>query len=674
VFTDGWWREPQLWAVFPQRAWDNASVIAAFDFPAYEAMNVSVVSWFEGSPVAIDELHSRGYAVQGEDGMIHMFQPDRTNPDLFWDEGAGIFDFTMDDPAELAVATLVDPYGNPMYAEMFGFSDGVEYLQYSVPHPAWQEYMTEHMKNLIDAGVDGYLVDEWAYGTVDFPDFNSHTLQEFSRFLEEQFEPSALQALLEGVGVDDLASFDYAAVVREQLPARATALSMEDWSDLDVGSLPLYTLYRRFLALQNYEAAAAMIETGREYALQTTGKDIPFSANINTLASPDAFLFVPLLDMIDLEFIYVDFGYFRNGRGISALKLARFFDKPAVLRTSAAVEFDLIEWGAAGTVDLYGTMIADAVSSGGEFSVELGVGSIEQDIYALAPYYRFRSDNSDIFDVEPLDAQVAVLLLWENVVADPYRLTAYFGANSLLADSGMQFDTVFGAQEYLSRGEIPMYPAPDFPLDLETLRSYPVVVLPEMSDLIESHAATLMEYVDGGGVLVTYVVDEFGLEFQREDDPTVGVLLQMLRSGAENAAGGKVVRLDENLGRDYSNDPDPVLRQEWLNVMADLGLSPEVRYDAGPMVAAQVYAAEDQLVVHLVNYNWDIDTLTTTPVGEVAVEIVLPDGFDRAELTVSTHAPGQAAVELDVELSEVGIIVTIPELHIWSVISVVAGG
>ncbi len=102
--------------------------------------------------------------------------------------------------------------------------------------------------------------------------------------------------------------------------------------------------------------------------------------------------------MIDLEFIYVDFGYFRNGRGMSALKLARFFDKPAVLRTSAAVEFDLIEWGAAGTVDLYGTMIADAVSSGGEFSVELGVGSIEQDVYALAPYYRFRTDHPGLFD------------------------------------------------------------------------------------------------------------------------------------------------------------------------------------------------------------------------------------------------------------------------------------
>ncbi len=669
VFTDGWWREPQLWAVFPQKAWDTESVIAAFDFPAYEALDVSVVSWFEGSPVAIDELHSRGYTVFGEDGMIHMFQPDRTDPDLFWDESAGIFDFDMDDPPELAAAALTDPYGNLIYAEMFGFFDGVEYLQYSVPHPAWQEYMTEHMKNLIDAGVDGYLVDEWAYGTVDYPDFNPYTLQEFNRFLEEQFEPSELQALLESVGVEDLASFDYAAVVRAQLPAGSTTLSMEDWN----GELPLFALYRRFLALQNYEAAVALIETGREYALETTGKEIPFSANINTLASPDAFLFVPLLDMIDLEFIYVDFGYFRNGRGISALKLARFFDKPAVLRTSAAVEFDLIEWGAAGTVDLYRTMIADAVSSGGEFSVELGVGSIEQDIYALAPYYRFRTDHPGLFDAEPLEPQVAVLLLWENVIADPYRLSAYFGASSLLADAGVQFDTVFGAKEYLSRGEMPMYPAPDFPLDLETLRSYPVVVIPELNDLIESHAATLMEYVDGGGVLVTHVVDEFGLEFQRGDDPAITALLAMLRSGAANPAGGKVVRLDENLGRDYSNNPDRALRQEWLNVAADLGLSPEVRYDAGPMVAAQVYASEDQLVVHFVNYNWDIDTLSTTPVSDFDVEIVLPAGFDREALTASLHSPGEAAVELDVEPTEAGIVVTIPELHIWSVVSVVTG-
>ena len=108
--------------------------------------------------------------------------------------------------------------------------------------------------------------------------------------------------------------------------------------------------------------------------------------------------------------------------------------------------------------------------------------------------------------------------------------------------------------------------------------------------------------------------------------------------------------------------------------MSNLGLSPEVRYDAGPMVAAQVYAAEDQLVVHFVNYNWDIGTLSTTPVSELDVEIVLPNSLDREGIIVSLHAPGENAMELDVEASEAGIIVTIPELHIWSVISVTGGG
>ncbi|MGB2955097.1 MAG: hypothetical protein WBB64_03915 [Anaerolineales bacterium] len=667
VFTDGWWREPQVWAVHPSAEWDDASVIEAFDFPAYEAVNVSVVSWFEGSRVAIDELHSRGYTVVGQDGMIWMFQPDRTAPDLFWDESAGIFDFEIDDPPELAAAVLTDPFGNPIYAEMFGFSDGIQYLQYSVPHPAWQEYMTEHMKNLIDAGVDGYLIDELAYGTVFYPDFNAHMLQEFNRFLERQFEPSDLQVLLESVGVDDLASFDYAAVVREQLSTDMTSLSLEDWN----GDLPLFTLYSRFLALENYEAAAALIKSGREYAAETAGKEIPFSANINNLSSPNAFLIIPLLDIIDLEFFYADLGYFRNARGIAPLKLTRHFDKPALMRTSVSAEPDLAEWGAEGTVDLYGTMIADAVSSGGEFYVE---GSVEQDIVALAPYYRFRADHPGLFkDLKPLEPQVAVLLLWENVVADPFQISAYFGASSLLADSGMQFDAVFGAKEYLSWGELSMFPAPDFPLNVETLWTYPVVLIPELSDLIESHAATLMEYVNGGGVLVAHLVDEFGLEFQHEDDPSVTALLQMLRSGSENEAGGKVVRLDENLARDYSNNPDPALRQEWLNVMSNLGLSPEVRYDAGPMVAAQIYAAEDQLVVHFVNYNWDIETLSTSPLSDIGVEIVLPAGFDREGLTATLHAIGQASVELDVEASEAGIIVTIPELHVWSVISVAGG-
>jgi len=667
VFDDGWWQEPQIWAVTPQEGWDTASTIAAFDFPAYEAMNVSVVSWFEGSPVAIDELHRRGYAVVGQQSMINMYQPDRTDPDLFWDESDGEFHWEVDvPPPELAAAALVDPFGNLMYAEIAGLG-GIQYLPYSVPHPAWQEYMTKHMKNLIDAGVDGYLIDDLASTSVHYPDFTPYTLQEFNRFLEEQFDPSELEALLESVGVDDLASFDYAAVLRDHLPADATSLLPEDWNP----ELPLFNLYNRFLALQMNQAAAALIETGREYAAETAGKEIPFSANIG-LSGPDAIMYIPLLDTIEAEFFYRFYGYFRNGRGMGELKLARFFDKPVVLRTAIPTLEDLVEWGAARTVDLYGTMIADAVSSGGEFYVEQRQGNVEQDVAALAPYYRFRTDHTDLFGLEPLEPQVAVLLLWENVVIDAFRLSAYFGFSSLLADSGVQFDTVFGAKEYLSRGEMPIYPAPDFPLDMETLRTYPVVVIPQLIDLIESHAAMLVEYVDGGGMLVAYVEDEFGLEFRR-DDPAIATLLEMLRSGAENAAGGRVVRLNESLGLDYGNTPVPALIQEWLDVMAGLGLSPEVRYDAGPMVAAQVYAGEDQLVVHFVNYNWDIDTLSTTPVGEFDVEIVLPDGFDRAGLTASLHTPGADSVELDVEPSEDGIFVTIPELHIWSVVSVVAG-
>ncbi len=135
----------------------------------------------------------------------------------------------------------------------------------------------------------------------------------------------------------------------------------------------------------------------------------------------------------------------------------------------------------------------------------------------------------------------------------------------------------------------------------------------------------------------------------------------MVRSGSENAAGGKVVRLGENFGRDYNDNPDSALRQKWIDVMVDLGF------------AAQAYAAEDRLVVHFVNYNWDIDTLSTTPVSEFDVEIVLPDGLDWAGLTATLQAPGADSVELDVEPTEAGIVVTIPELHVWSVVSVVTG-
>ena len=300
---------------------------------------------------------------------------------------------------------------------------------------------------------------------------------------------------------------------------------------------------------------------------------------------------------------------------------------------------------------------------------------IQQDMAALAPFYRFQTDHPGLFTgLEPLDPQIAVLLLWENVVADPFQISAYFGASSLLADSGVQFDAVFAAKEYLSQGELPMYPAPDFPLEVDQLLTYPVVLIPELNDLIESHAAVLLDYVTSGGVLITYLVDEYGFEFRHTSDPSVTTLLGMIRSGAVNSSGGRIYRLDQNLTRDYRDDPDPVLRQKWLGLLADLGFSPEVRYEAVPMLSAQAFAAEGQLVVHLVNYNWDRSVLSTAPIRDFQVEIALPDGFDRTGLSVTLHVPGQEAVELNYEGSEDGLVFTIPEIQIWSVISIYSAG
>lgn len=154
------------------------------DYDAYAKAGLTAINFFQGDMAAIQELHNHGIIVIAADSMLYTYKPALWP----WSE--------FESPPELMDAAMRDPFGN-IYRDDCGLQDlfghDVSFVIYSMIHPLWQEHMLENMRAYIDAGVDGYLIDELSAGSAYEPDFNPYTVQLFADYLMETYNEEELK-------------------------------------------------------------------------------------------------------------------------------------------------------------------------------------------------------------------------------------------------------------------------------------------------------------------------------------------------------------------------------------------------------------------------------------------------------------------------------------------------
>jgi hypothetical protein len=664
-FQEGWWQGSQVLAQSPG-AYQTSSGkwIAPIDYEFYSKAGLSVMSWFDIGPETIQELHNHGIFVVGDDSMITTYR------DIFSPDNQ------LESPPEYIEAAIYDPFGN-IYRDNLGIDIIIEghppFMVHSMLHPLWQEYMISMMKAYIDAGADGYLIDELADGSRFYPDFNPYTMELFRAYLADTYSEEELVDLLEPYGIQDIKDFDYAALVRDHLPAGMTELTREDWMNPNfTNNIPLINQFDRFLNVENNRAAMKIVEAGREYALETYGIHFPISANIGSIEEPSVFPLLGELDFFTGEFAYEKYDYFPQSRATGTLELAQALGRKMYLMTQLTTRPQIVSWGKANTVNLYRVMIADAVSGGGGFHVESGRQDIEQDLDAIGDYYRFQMENRFLFaDVDPISSNVAVLHTWEAVLANPFWKTKSFsGTCNLLSDSGYQYDVIFGAEDFTQWGEMTHWSAPDYPLNLEMLAKYPLIILPD-SVLTPNHAELLLDYVEGGGILVVFPSEfpEAQTAIGRSNS-AISTLLSYQGAGRVSVGEGAVIYSNRNWGTDYIEASDPAMQSELINLLKGEGFSPEIKMEGSTFLSAQAYTGTKKLVVHFVNYNHDAYADTMTPDGPVEVEISLPEDFDTEGMSIYLFSPGEAPIKLNGTVRDSNLTLTLPEVFIWSVLLV----
>ncbi|MHC1740114.1 MAG: hypothetical protein AB9897_03270 [Anaerolineaceae bacterium] len=660
---DEWWTKPQIQA-FSQPLFgsyllpDNETRPDDYFLDFYSKAGVTFLNWNdirwiensqEAYPGIIEGLHKQQKIVVGTISMVIT-----------------LFDTLS--TQELEPAVMVDPYGNKLGGHQLW--EGNYYLMSDL-HPAFQDYLLSIVKSYIDAGVDGILIDELAYGSARYPDFNENTMIEFRQYLLDTYSPDELAVYGQQYGVADFNTLDYAALVRLSLPVQRTSISQEDWQWELYSKTPFFIDYQRFVRIKYHEFTTRLISEAKTYAMQKYGREIPFSANLNTLTAPEALYQLDVLDYVDLEYFYQPQGYFPRGRALTAVHIAQSLEKHPFLVTSfLGTDPDIAARGIEKSTNLFKTMIAEGYANGAPLTVMEGVHEIKQDITALASYYRFPNDYPWLFeDMTPVKGQVGLLYLFEG--RDVYNYTDMRGLGQMLADSGYQFSILFGAEESTWWGSKSIYPAPDHPLTLAALTPFPLVIVPQLDDITPNHADILLQYVTQGGKLVVFTTqnDLNNLTPHRGRTPgAVQDLLGYIRAGKAELGQGRIITIAELWGKPYTVNPRPTMRQPLLDLLAAENVFPEVKMSSTNFVGAFMNQGSDSLTVHFVNYDYNPETDSTTPADPVQVEITLPEELKTDNPTIYLYSPDAPMQELNGEITGDQLLLTLPEFNVWDVL------
>jgi hypothetical protein len=478
-------------------------------------------------------------------------------------------------------------------------------------NPVWREYLKAVIRIQIDAGVDGIQLDEaelpmgaFQYGAC----FCKDCIKGFRAHLLAQ-DPSERSPDLAGT---DLETFHYGSWLLERGYDFKTRRE----------STPLFGDYYRFqcAAIARYfgELAAYAREYGRH-----RGREVKVSGNFFNV-DPQYLALAADVDLIITEMRNTTFRqpeWYRYVAGFAGDK-----DVVVVENPYGGVVPELVEMLRVGRgFDLFRLSLYEAAAMGVNLSVPYGawMGSTIQDSFYpphelakeiqtfLAEHdllfgRRTYNEVAVVFSVESTRELISRQDQSDNVynardesVDVPYRVVT-----STLARSAVPFDVVLFPDAVI---------APD-PVTSADLVAYASVVLPDCAYLTAGQAAALAKYLDAGGSAVV--------------------------------TGGLGQNLPDEQRHHILKHPG-LRRCELADVMSLLPRGRQVSLSVPTDVAVNVQQlADGRAALHLVNYDYDVESDRVRTAEAVVVNVRLP--FEPLEATVVTPDAEPQSVEIAV--------------------------
>ena len=235
-----------------------------------------------------------------------------------------------------------------------------------------------------------------------------------------------------------------------------------------------------------------------------------------------------------------------------------------------------------------------------------------------------------------------------------------YGICNLLLDAHFQYDVLFSGDDDWMKDK----------LNLETLERYEVVILPNTRNLSDKQVSLLLSYVDSGGQVVGFgdigTRDEKGHEVYREQ------LRSLIVKGVHSYGRGEFIYMEGKPGSDYFNSRYASTREEFAKLLKGL-TQLNILTNANENVAMLEYWNGDtgSLVIHLINYAYDINAQCLSSQQNMDLEVVLPEELVGRDLTLHYSSPDWTGVqELEYKSSGGNIRFQVPKLDFYGVVSI----
>ena len=600
-----------------------------------------------GQAVRIDPDYERSYRHNMD--MAHKWGM----KDIIWLSPADIEhieDIEPKDKPTLLEAVCIDIDGNKIRFHATGI------YQQCTNNPVWREFLLKTAKRSIDWGGDGIAIDEWpgTFHTLDYPNggcFCVYCTRGFREYLKEKYNPQELESL----GIEDIDSFDYGDFIRERYLTmykdnRYEVPLIFDFQDYQMESIKDFW----------HEFIGELREHGR-----AQGKDIYFSANTAELLPP----FLPIQDELDYLSPEVALGYPPNGRSIPLYKIASSLGKPAFTSPVSFRSGTLELMTRPDITTLWKIYTAEAYSSGGLLVVPYGFdlwwakepSQVYPNMEELSNYYGFIHNNGPYYENLVSTSKIGVLYSYPSARwSFGFFIDDFYGVSNLLLDAHFQYDVLFSGDDDWIEDE----------LSLEALNKFEVIILPNVRNLSDSQVSLLLSYMDSGGHIIGFGEignhDEKGHKVDREQ------LLNLLVRGVHSYGRGQFVYMEGQPGSDYLYNRHASTRDEFTEVLKGLR-QPNVVTDANENVALLKYWSDEtrSIVLHLINYDYDLNTQSMNPQTNINFEVTLSDQLRGKDLEVYYVSPDWSGVqELAYVLSEGGIKFRVPRLDFYGVVSI----
>jgi len=525
-------------------------------------------------------------------------------------------------------------------------------------NPAWQNVLLDQVKQIIDYGADGVVMDGHMPNIYTFDQggsFDEYTMADFREYLKANFSEEELATKFD---IPDIENFNY----KEWIISHGR----EDFLQAGIWNGPYFEgLHAQFYIFEwkyTKQFFSIFQDTAKAYAAIKYGRNFVVSENCGCAY----YASVDIDDFIIGEFKYYSSNAKTTELAASQIKLLKSIgNKPFVVVPGILNPRDGFT-PPENTKNLMKFILADIYAAGGCIFLCPYIDDYEIDYGNLSKYTSFILQNGYLYENLSNPARTAVAFSFASVLNRRFRFeddsdrarpiyNSYKGLSTILIEGNIQHNVLIFRDTRFSEDR----------LKFETLTSYDCIILSSVYCLTDDQAQLLLDYVRDGGIVIS--VGDIAPYDENANLASRPVLNSFSKYETHPYGDGYFVTVWPNVGTGYFSGEHPEFKKLLIDEV-NKHVIPQTIVIPENDVSVYAYNKTDSSdkILHLVNYDFDPKQDRFETKRDFTIKTLIDTSRTWEAVYVSPDFTGHKSLHTVIENDYISI--SIPELEAYGIV------